>query len=91
MAAIGVIGSYSITPHWSVDVGTGISWFAYRLGSQIRFNILQNNFTPFVALSAYMTSTLGGDQYYYGKTPADADDGEFVINQDKRVQMPFLA
>jgi hypothetical protein len=60
LAGFGVQLSYDLHPHFSLDSGLGLSATGIKVGLRGRYNLLTNNFTPFVGAGVLLGSGLMG-------------------------------
>jgi hypothetical protein len=59
LAGFGPILTYHAHPHFSLDLGVGISLLGPKAGLRGRYNFLSSNFTPFVGMGFNATEGLG--------------------------------
>lgn len=59
LAGFGPVLTYHVTPHFSVDLGAGVSFFGWKAGARARYNFMTTPFTPFVGVGVNATSGFG--------------------------------
>jgi len=59
LAGFGPVLTYHVTPHFSVDLGGGLSLLGWKAGARARYNFMTTPFTPFVGVGVNATSGLG--------------------------------
>jgi hypothetical protein len=59
LAGFGPVLTYHVHPHFSMDLGGGVSAFGWKAGVRGRYNFMRTPFTPFVGVGANATSGLG--------------------------------
>jgi hypothetical protein len=59
LAGFGPVLTYHVTPHFSVDLGGGLSLLGWKAGARGRYNFMTTPFTPFVGAGVNATSGLG--------------------------------
>ena len=72
LAGFGPVLSYNVTPHFTLDLGAGVSVFGWKAGARVRYNFLTTPFTPFVGAGINATSGLGE----FTIDPSDDPDGD---------------
>jgi hypothetical protein len=75
LAGFGPVLSYHLTPHFSMDLGAGVSLFGWKAGARGRYNFMTTPFTPFVGVGINATSGLG-EITIEPKDRAQSSDGE---------------
>jgi len=59
LAGFGPILTFHVDPHFSLDLGAGLSFLGWKAGVRGRYNFLTSPFTPFVGVGFNATSGLG--------------------------------
>jgi hypothetical protein len=59
LAGFGPVLTFHVTPHFSMDLGGGVSAFGWKAGVRGRYNFMTTPFTPFVGVGFNATSGLG--------------------------------
>jgi hypothetical protein len=59
LAGFGPVLTYHVTPHFSGDLGAGLSVLGWKAGVRARYNFMTTPFTPFVGVGFNATSGLG--------------------------------
>lgn len=59
LAGFGPVLTYHVTPHFSMDLGAGVSFFGWKAGARARYNFMTTPFTPFLGVGINATSGLG--------------------------------
>jgi hypothetical protein len=59
LAGFGPVLTYHVTPHFSMDLGAGVSFFGWKAGARGRYNFMTTPFTPFLGVGINATSGLG--------------------------------
>lgn len=59
LAGVGPILTYHVDPHFSLDLGGGLSLLGWKAGLRGRYNFLTSSFTPFLGLGFNAATGLG--------------------------------
>ena len=59
LSGVGANLIYHMTPHFSGDLGAGVSATGWKLGLRGRYNLLKSPWTPFVGIGFMTTSGFG--------------------------------
>ena len=59
LAGFGPVLTYHVNPHFSMDLGGGVSAFGWKAGLRGRYNFMSTPFTPFLGVGFNATSGLG--------------------------------
>jgi hypothetical protein len=89
LAGFGPILTYHVDPHFSSDLGAGISLLGWKLGARFRYNLLTAPFTPFFGvgfnygqgLGQFTTNPSSDPQANPDRAPVTIDQGESYLIQ----------